>query len=542
MDKENSGEEKEYFDEYKNCGHCGSKLDKRATFCYNCGKRQYKGPKNINKMIKNIIVVAAVLIIVFQLLNLIGVIETIDSISLGKKHARSPKEAIHNSFKAMDTNDIRLYINSIDYEGRYDNLDDYCKTNNIDINKFIEVGTMLLRQSDSNIDNELGDGWSKNLDIRQPKDIGTSTIVGVNVNMNGQDVLMHTKKVPKRGWFVYGEVGEYKEDFYRDIERILSYDEIYIKEEQRITNDNDKENIEFKEYYTEEEIDLDEYDVDDQYKPGMGEPSLVLIGEKKFYVSYPTYRSFNERYISEDTGGEYWTTFSRMYECEDEDLILKENLDLKKYRYEDIQGSYIYKIPIIYESWETVVYISDVTGYIYSEEGFGEDALEYVQEDVKKYKFQQNLNSDPNLKYLGEDKNNMPNDYLDKILAIEDLDDGWGTIENVNLGNIDLMIYTFDNEYFDTNQCKEIYYRIDSEVMGVTIGMTRKEIENILPKHLKYENSDNVEDLAYTLGEDSGDLICFYFDDVDSGSTGARAVNNSYFEPLQWFLESQYDF
>src|SRR5690606_3750710 len=92
---------KNHSSDYKNCKNCNSKLNKNDIYCYKCGKNQHVKAKELNIKVKKAIIPIAALIVVFQILNFVGFI---DSIGFGNSFARSPKEAVYNNFKSVDTN------------------------------------------------------------------------------------------------------------------------------------------------------------------------------------------------------------------------------------------------------------------------------------------------------------------------------------------------------------------------------------------------------------------------------------------------------
>lgn len=210
------------------CKECGTQISKDSKFCKKCGanqsSKQSKQKKSRNRLDILIYILLGLVVTGLIFIATILFFRSRQSPIIGSNYSKhgnkAPKDAVINQFKAIDSRDFELYVSSTDYKGTYDNLKELCKQQSIDYNALKSLVIEEMSITDSMIDQELGDGWHKQIIVDEPNYSKSATEIQVQIKMPGDESTGTPTtlfKVPKRGWYMKDE----SEEIYDIIEQAM---------------------------------------------------------------------------------------------------------------------------------------------------------------------------------------------------------------------------------------------------------------------------------------------------------------------------------
>jgi hypothetical protein len=132
--------------------------------------------------------------------------------------AKTQIQAAQNVFKAIDNQNVDLFIKTIDYEGRFKDLDSQAKSKGKSSDEFMKQLQQMIKELDSQLEEEYGVNWSNKVTYKiegNPEVDGDYKYHTVIATMEGEDSDMDVvSPVKGNGWYVvfdevYGQIDSF---------------------------------------------------------------------------------------------------------------------------------------------------------------------------------------------------------------------------------------------------------------------------------------------------------------------------------------------
>lgn len=216
------------------CPECGIEFDNTCKYCPICGNRpgtndsinEGKNKENSIKTKKQKlkIILASFVFITTITASLASYYITDFYINGGSYGSKSPEEAMRNYFKAVSTGDVNLYLATVDYTGRYKNLDALCKIKN---KNFLTLQNMIrqkLLYIDAKYCEDYGDNWKNEVEIlyinksSEGGQLISSKRAVIKFKFNGlkEYISMDAVTLENKRWFI-----DSRDGIFREIEKYL---------------------------------------------------------------------------------------------------------------------------------------------------------------------------------------------------------------------------------------------------------------------------------------------------------------------------------